>query len=253
MKGLFSLVAALGLSLALSAGVHAQTLTLEADNWMPFNGDGKTDSGYMIDIAKAVFEPKGIQIKYSVTPWARAIADVRSGKGNAVVGAGVDDVPDFVFPKEEQGLGAQEFYVRADSHWKYSGIQSLKGVKLAVIKDYTYFPELDTYVKANPTSVVVGFGDDPLKDNLRLLLGGSADVVIDATAVMAYTVDTMGLRSKVKKAGTRGEPLKMFIAFSPADPKSAEFANMLSAGMTGLRKSGELKRILAKYGLTDWK
>ncbi len=241
------------LTAVLAMAGAQQTISLEADYWMPFNGDGKAETGYMVDIAKAVFEAKGLPVTFTVTPWARAVADTRSGKCSAVVAAGVDDAPDFIFPKEEQGLGVQTFYVRAGSPWKYSGVQSLKGLKLAIIKDYTYFPELDDYVKANPAGLVVTFGEDPLRDNLRLLVAGSVDVVVDATAVLSYMTNKMGIRSKVVAAGNGGSPLKMYVAFSPANPKSREYANMMSAGTAALRKSGELKKILAKYGLSDWK
>jgi polar amino acid transport system substrate-binding protein len=253
MKSGLSFAFALCASILLAPGAHAQTISLEADHWMPFNGDGKAESGYMIDVAKAVFESHGLQVKYSVTPWARAVADVRSGKCNAVVGAGVDDAPDLIFPKEELGVGVQTFYVKAGSPWKYSGVDSLKGVKLAVIKDYTYFPELDAYIKANPSGVKAGYGADPLRDNLRLLLDGPVDVVVDNPAVLAYTADSMGIKGKVSVAGNGGTPLKMFIAFSPANPKSKEYADMLSTGIAALRKSGELKKVLARYGLSDWK
>ena len=41
--------------------VHAETITMVADEWPPFNAkpQGKAE-GYMVDIARAVFEPKGI-------------------------------------------------------------------------------------------------------------------------------------------------------------------------------------------------
>ncbi len=122
-----------------------------------------------------------------------------------------------------------------------------------MIKDYTYYPELDAYIKANPSRIVTAFGEEPLKDNLRLLLGGGVDVVIDSTAVLAYTVGKLGMNGKVVSVGTGGAPLKMYIAFSPANPKSKEYAKILSDGMDSLRKSGKLKAILAKYGLADWK
>lgn len=44
----------------------------------------------------------------------------------------------------------------------------------------------------------------------------------------------------------------MYIAFSPAISQSKEYARILSEGVDTLRKSGELKTILKKYGLDDW-
>jgi polar amino acid transport system substrate-binding protein len=88
------------LAILSSVPGFADTLTLKADFWMPYSGDGKTDTGYMLDIAKAVFESKGHKIVYLMTPWEHALAEVRSGKCNAVIGAGRDDAPDLVYPEE---------------------------------------------------------------------------------------------------------------------------------------------------------
>lgn len=247
----YALAVCLGVSLAAAAG--GQTISLEADYYMPFNGDGKAETGFMIDIARAVFEPKGLKVTYQVTPWNRALEDAKAGRCTAVVGAGTDEAEGFVFPAEEQAQDVQAFRVKAGSPWKYAGIASLKGRKLAVIKDYTYFPELDDYIKANPASVVVRFGEDPLRDNLRLLQAGAVDVVVDSSSVLSYTVGKLGMQKNTISAGTGGDPAKMYIAFSPAVSRSSEYARILSAGMTALRKSGRLKAILAKYNLVDWK
>jgi polar amino acid transport system substrate-binding protein len=234
----------------------ADTLTLKADFWMPHNGDGKTETGYMLDIAKAVFEPKGHKIVFVMTPWENSLADVRSGKCNAVIGAGLEDAPDLVYPEEEQGLSIQLFCVKAGNPWKYGGVESLKTVKLGVIKDYTYFQAVDDYIKASPAGVVFGTGDNPLESNLARLLNGEVGAVVDDRSVLKYTIAKMKLFGKVAFALSTAEATKsskLFIAFSPKIPKSHEYAKLLTEGMVTLRKSGELQKILAKYGLTDWK
>ena len=44
----------------------------------------------------------------------------------------------------------------------------------------------------------------------------------------------------------------VYIAFSPANKKSAEYAAILDRGVERLRASGELDEIMAHYGLEDW-
>ena len=44
-----------------------------------------------------------------------------------------------------------------------------------------------------------------------------------------------------------------YIGFSPENPKSEEYARILDQGMRELRASGELEKILQKYGMSDWK
>lgn len=234
----------------------ADTITLKADYWMPFNGDGKSETGYMLDIAKQVFEAKGHKVVFVVTSWERALAEVRSGKGNGIIGASEDDAGDFVFPTEEQGISLQLFCVKSGSPWKYGGIGSLKTIKLGVIRDYAYFKELDDYIKSAPSTVVFGEGDNPLQSNLTRLVQGELGAVVDDRSVLKYTIAKMNLQGKVVITASAAEATKsakLFIAFSPGNLKSAEYARILSEGMVTLRSTGELKKILAKYGLTDWK
>lgn len=245
----------LGLLLA-SSSLIADTITLKADYWMPFNGDGKAETGYMLDIAKAVFEKQGHKVVFVTTPWETALVEARNGKCNGVIGAAVDDAPDFVYPEEEQGISIQIFCVKSGSPWKYAGIGSLKTIKLGVIKDYTYFKELDDYIAAFPSVIHFATGDTPLQDNLEKLLKGELGAVVDDRSVLRYTVAKMSLQGKVAfttGVGDAAKPSKLFIAFGPKTPKSAEYAKLLTNGMAALRTSGELKKILAKYGLTDWK
>ncbi len=49
-----------------------------------------------------------------------------------------------------------------------------------------------------------------------------------------------------------GDAADVSIAFSPAKPDSRRCAEILDQGITEMRASGELGKILAKCGLTDW-
>jgi len=62
----------------------------------------------------------------------------------------------------------------------------------------------------------------------------------------------MGVRNRFRSAGIAVIPRKAFIAFSPAVPESKKYAQMLSKGIQSLRRSGELDKILGKYGQKDW-
>ena len=243
----------LGAGLMAASMAYAQTITLEADYWMPYNGDGQSETGYMLDIAKAIFEPKGYIIRFTQIPWARALADARAGKAEGVVGAAFDDAPDFVYPAEEQGRGQTEFYVLAGNPWRYTGIPSLAAVRLAIARDYTYFPELDQYIESNAGRLYTAYGEDPLSDNIRLLMAGSVGALVDVSDVVRYTIAKEQLQTKIVSAGTGGEAAELFTAFAPGGPRSAEYAGILSDGMVALRRSGQLAAILARYGLTDWK
>jgi polar amino acid transport system substrate-binding protein len=47
--------------------------------------------------------------------------------------------------------------------------------------------------------------------------------------------------------------MKVYIAFSPGNKNSIDYAQILSDGILEMRSNGHLGRILFKYGLQDWK
>lgn len=125
-------------------------ITIRADEWCPYNCEPHSDApGFMVEIAIRIFEEKGHTVDYAIMPWARAIQDTRKGKYNAIIGAGKEDAPDFVYPDIEQAQMVNVFYVKAGVPWTYQGVASFAGKVLGVIKDYTYIEEIDTYINEN--------------------------------------------------------------------------------------------------------
>lgn len=248
-------VMSLFLAVTVAASASADEIVIGADIWPPFNGEpGSAAPGYMVEVAQKVFGAKGHTIVYKEIPWSRAIKNCRAGKIAGVFGAGVGDAEDFVFPKESLGILENHFFTLKNSTWKYDGIESLKKVKVGIIKDYEYGEEMDKYFAETKGKMVqfVG-GDSPLESNIKKLKAGRIDVVIEGKPVFEYTAKEMGMVDLFKTVGGDNDPDPIYIAFSPKNPKSKEYAAILSAGIVELRKSGELSKILAKYGQKDWK
>jgi polar amino acid transport system substrate-binding protein len=95
-------------------------------------------------------------------------------------------------------------------------------------------------------------GDDPPAMNIRKLKADRIDAIIEDSAVMAYTLKREKEQG-VKNIGCDPKKIPLYLAFSPKNPKSIEYAAAVDAAVIDLRKSGKLKQILAKYGLKDWK
>jgi polar amino acid transport system substrate-binding protein len=74
--------------------VFADTITVRADTWMPYNGEPNSDRpGYCIEMLKVIFEPMGYKIDYQIEPWTRATANAEAGKIDAIIGAAINDCP----------------------------------------------------------------------------------------------------------------------------------------------------------------
>lgn len=245
----------MSVSLLAAMPAQADTISLRADEWCPYNCAPDSDKpGYGVEIAKEVFAKAGHTVDYKTMAWARAQDECRKGTVMAIIGASKKEIPDLLFPELPIAVADNSFVVKAGSPWRYAGPASLEKIKLGAIQGYGYDGEVGDYVAANAKDKsridMVG-GDTALEQNFKKMLAGRLDATVDAKPVLAYKLREMGLSDKVQFAGSV-DPTPTFIAFSPANPKSKEYALILDKGVAELRASGRLKQILDRYGVPDW-
>lgn len=234
----------------------SKVISLSADLWMPYNGEPNSEKpGYVIEIAKAVFEPRGFVVEYQVAPWSRSIRAMMAGQITGIVAASQREAPGAIYPVESIANVQYCFFTLPQSDWKYVDFTSLKSIRLALIEDYSYTPIIDAYVANNRTiTPLLDFssGEDALILNIKKLQAKRVDAVITPLEVLQTQLQSMDLEIELfRNAGcTAKDPL--YIAFSPKDPRSKELAQILSSGIQKLRKSGKLSKILSRYSVSDW-
>lgn len=235
-------------------GKSRPIITIGADPWCPHNCTaGSEQEGYMLDIAREVFEASGYHVEYLNVSWARALQMTRDGLLDAVAGAFVSDAPDFVFPREPQGHSQIALYTPVDSRWVYEGLDSLRDQTLLAINGYSYSEELDQYIARHdddPTRVWTLSGPAPLNRAINLLDQRRADVYPEDVYVMTWAQNANPDIAPLRQGGAlpRGDT---FIAFSPARAESGKLASLLSEGTARLRETGRMQAILADYGLSE--
>lgn len=236
----------------------ADTITLVADEWAPYNmKPGSKKPGYVVELAVSIFKQHGHEVKYKTINWSRAVKGVLDGEYDGAVGAAYGDCPEAVFPQEEVGIMQNTFFVLKNNLWKYDGVSSLAKIKIGIIQDYSYGNELDLYFNKNrnTTRVQESKGDFALVKSIKKALAGRIDVVIEDKAVFLSKLKEMELLDEFKIAGYI-EPDRssyLYISFSPKRAKSELYAKIYSDGIKEYRASGKLEQILNRYGLTDWK
>ena len=239
----------------ITSYLYADEIILSADQWCPYNCDCEEDCpGFMIEIAEYAFEREGHTVTYITLPWARAIKYVREGKYTGIVGTGREETPDFIFPDIETAVADHTFYVKKGNTWRYSGFDSLEKVRLGAIINYSYGSLYNDYIKPNKKSTRVQLigGKNALARNIKKLLNGRIDVLIEDKKVFQYHLYKTNTPDQFTDAGTAYIE-KVYIAFSPKLEKSKLYAEILSKAMRELRETGELEKILKKYGIKDWR
>lgn len=232
-----------------------ETLSIRADEWCPYNCDPTAGNpGFMVEIVTEIFSQKGIEIDYKLLNWARAVQDTERGDYDAIIGATKDDAPNFIFPTEKIGDSKNCFYTKPESKWEYKGIKSLENIILGVIKGYSYFEELDNYVKspANKKKIDENFGEDVQMRLINKLHSNRMDAFVENENVIQYmlTANSKEIGSnKIKTAGCAPVSQSLFIAFSPKKASSKARAEMFDNGLKEMKKNGKLTEITKKYGI----
>ncbi len=244
------------ISFSFSA-VWAETISLVADEWPPFNGvPNSGNEGFIVDVARAVFEKNGVRVAYEILPWKRAVEMTREGLYNGIIGATKAEAPDFIFHSEELFKFYDAFYVKKGSSWRFIQKTDIEYGPIGVIEGYEYNQWLLDYIqihKNNLDRVQIITGENPLERNILKLIDGRIDTVIDNENVILNIARQMNVLDQIVLAGYTTESSSIYIAFSPKLPKSKTYAKILNQGIVDLRETGEFKKILMKYGLKDRK
>lgn len=227
---------------------------IAADLWCPYNCEPNSQApGYMVEIVIESFRllGSGEKVVYKVLPWTRAIKDARAGVIQGIIGAVATESKGLHMPSSELGLTVPHFFTNSKNNYKYKSLKSIikQQHRIGIIQDYGYSKEADLFFKKNPKHVYYAFGEDALPALIHRLQKNNLHAIVEDKFVFWYKVKLMGLNKKgFKQIGKIAEPTKIYISF-----KDKKHADIVSNGVDLLRKSGRLKKILAKYNLKDWK
>lgn len=229
-----------------------QTIVLAADYWCPYNcNPGDKNPGYLVELAEKVFDIYGIKIEYKLLPWFEALIQSKSGKVGGVIGTSSAE-KGLIIPALPQAFSEIASFVRMDTDWKFDGMDSLHGEKVAIILDYNLGTLMKEFVSTNypkkPEMFVLESGDRALIDSIKNLLSGKADVYIDDEAVVMHYIAANNLENELKPSGRIGEKaMPLYIAFASDIPKSKTYIKMLEDGMRSLNATGDLADLRKKY------
>ena len=228
-------------------------ITIAADSWCPINcAKPENRLGVGIELAKAIFEPLGYHVAYKVMPWTEALRKVRAGQVDAIIGASRFDDETLIFPQEPIYNISDDFYVLKGKGWRFQGMHSLQNKKIGVIADYGYGSAISAYIaknKANNSLIQLATGERALMGNIKELQAGRIDAIVETKPVMEYTIARLHLEDVFEWAGSSPQD-RVYLAFSPALPKSKALAEQFDEGMRRLAGREVLDEFYQAYGLS---
>jgi len=236
--------------------------------------------GYAVEIYQKIFGGIGYDVDFQATPFNRGMIEVSKGRIDAISGplkfdkealkVKIRQAPmigplygELIYPERSIGVHHSScVFVHSDAEWEYTGPSSLDGKIIGAGQNYDYGKEINLYLETrlakDKDSVVLLTGNSVFAKNLKKLQHKRVDVVLMDKVSGNYAIQTAVKQGElgqglVKLLGCSGMPAKLYLAFSGHTPDiSKKLVSIFDKGIEELRKSGELKEILSKYGLQDW-
>ncbi|MGO3231812.1 transporter substrate-binding domain-containing protein [Agrococcus casei] len=202
--------------------------------------------GFDIDLGNALAERAGVEVEWAESEFSQFLADVNSGRSNAVLGAMLDT------PERQETLtwvdylesGFQFFTMKdtADEHG-ISGIEDLCGLTVAASRNSTYAGSINDWSAENCDGDDITVLDtDGSPDALLQLRQGRAQAVMQTSEAIAY------IASQDEKIMPVGDPITSAfygIGFPKGDPMVEQFQTALEE----LIADGTYAEIAAEWGL----
>jgi polar amino acid transport system substrate-binding protein len=210
-------------------------------------------NGYIIEIAKAIYEPLGYRVVYQIMPQEKAKKRVLRGRNTILLNA--KKSKKFILPKQAIGLSERNFYTNANTNWSFAGLSSLEMVTLGLVDEVKY-PEIADYIKHNKDlKLRIKFipNKNAAEQNIRNLASGKFSAIYENKSIADYYRKVMNVEDLILNAGIiKSDDDKIYLSFSKANENSKTYAKQYDAGIEALRKTGKLAEILNKYGVEDW-
>jgi len=184
----------------------------------------KGNKGLAIDLANKLSKRAGYKIDVKVASIKRAFELLKTSKEfHGIILGSKDHVPNTVFMKNPIFTQHIRIFSRKDLNWKYTGVQSLNNLKVAVIKNFHYNDkELMNYLKNSP-NVNKLFHSDSLPTLIKMLDLKRIDVFIAGDIVAKYHLKNFNKINEFNISDKSLGQYENYISFS----KNAKDVNLI--------------------------
>lgn len=208
--------------------------------------DGGKPAGICVDILKALSDRTGIPIKIQMTPFNRALEDVKNGitDGMTPIYRTEEREVYLDFTSESLLPDSNSFFVRTDSDIVYDGdLKNIEDLTVGLVYNNRFGKVFDTAVA---TGKIKTEGASDIDGILKKLVGGRQDIIIGGTYPILYTSKKLGLSDQIKELVPAVSSEFIVISFSQKTDQS-ELIAKIDQVLKEMKADGSLDALLAKY------
>lgn len=222
------------------------TLKLSQDLWPPYIMNSVQGSGIAHDIVVDALISAGYDLKYSVKPWTRVLKETKSGQSDVIISLWkTEERQQFLLYTQPYMQNDMVFISLSDTKFEYESLDSLKGMKVALVNDYAYANNLRDY----PDMTIVKTLDLP--NSFRYLLAKKADVLVADEAVARWTAYGMKIpKGTLHYSKTYFDSTPLHAAVRKDHPEAEKIVSILNNYFKN-HAQGKLEALQMLYGLKE--
>jgi polar amino acid transport system substrate-binding protein len=243
-----SLLLAIAIATIGGGNAYPGGLVLVAADSAPtaYMQDGKP-SGILVDVVTAAFRRTGHQFEIQLMPWARCLAEIRSGRVDGIFSV-------FKLPERNEFLTytsvpiitqVEAFFVPADSDVKFGGdVNQLGGLRIGTIRGTSYGIKVDSALKSGVWSTVVETNN--VDSLVGMLVLKRIDLAVGYRHVVFEAATKQGDLNKIRELSPDIDEIPSYLAFSKKRDYSEVIADFDRA-LTSMKNDHSFEAIYEKY------
>ena len=229
------------LFLTLASPVTGKTITLGYVDFPPYEySEDRKPTGILVEIVETIFRKADIQLVLKYLPFKRAFTEAKHGQIDGLFNFYKNDNRLIYFDYSDAVIeNPLVFFVRKDSAISFTKLKDLRGLKIGVMRGYTYGDDFDASVyftldEANSHT-----------SNFKKLLYGRVDAYPCDKMVGIYVARKAGLMSEFK---ILPNPLKIMdghIGFTK--DKHTDVVKKINNVISDMKEKNEIQDIFDKF------
>ena len=234
--------------LCLPLVTQAQQLTLvaAADPYPPYVDPQALGEGLSMEIVRAAFKTQGYAVKLKIMPWVRAEKGVAEGRYDMLVDVWRTEsrARELLF-SAPYAVSKIKFIKRKDTLFEYTGLDSLSGKRVGVIRGYGYsdaFNNAKSFTREDVPS---------MEFNINKLLLKRIDLTLEDEITAKGLIRKMGpaVEEQLDFTNNALATNPMHVAAGLKNPRNKEIIDAFNRGLLAIKADGSFFAIEKRYGL----
>jgi polar amino acid transport system substrate-binding protein len=204
-------------------------------------------SGILVDVVTEAFQRTGYQFEIQLMPWARCLAEIRSGRVDGIFSV-------FKLPERNEFLAytsvpiitqVEAFFVSADSDVRFDGdINGLRDHTIGTIRGTSYGIKVDSALRSGVWSTVVETNN--IDSLVGMLVLKRIDLAVGYRHVVLEAARKKGYLNKIRELSPGIDEIPSYLAFNKQRDYSEVIAGFDRA-LTSMKNDHSFEAIYEKY------